>query len=148
MARSEASTAELATAYGIMAGKSVAQAMRDAGYAESTANKKSTIVEARLRDLGLLPTTEAIRDTVAEFRATIMGDDGHGLKQAWLSTLSRAQAGDIQAMRFIMEYLAGRPSQPVAVTGAGGGPVEHVVSVVIDLGDDSRMRDAGGDDDG
>lgn len=41
-----------------------------------------------------------------------------------------------------------RDRRDVSLTGAGGGPVEHVVSVVIDLGDDSRMRDAGTDDDG
>lgn len=122
---------ELATAYGISTGKTVPQAMRDAGYAESTTRNSSAKVEERLRDLGLLPSAESARDMVAEFRATILGADSRELKQAWLSTLSRAQSGDIQAMRFIMEYLAGKPSQPVAVTGAGGGPVETVTEIII-----------------
>lgn len=150
MSKDRASALELATAYGVLQGKTVSAAMRDAGYAKTTVATRAGKVEERLRGLGLLPTPESVRDTVAEFRATIMGDDGHGLKQAWLSTLSRAQAGDIAAMRFIMEYLAGRPSQPVAVTGAGGGPVETVTRVVFEWSDANDIppddADAGDDD--
>lgn len=127
MAKGQGSVRELATAGGILAGRSIAQAMMDAGYSQNYANTNAGKVEARLRELGLLPKPEDVRDVLAMFRETIMADGGEGLKRAWLSHLSRSQAGDPQAMRFIMEYLAGKPAQAVTVSGDPDSPVEHVV---------------------
>lgn len=145
MAQGQASTRELATAYGILQGKSVSAAMRDAGYADTTARTSAGKVEARLRELGLLPKPEDVRDVLAMFRETIMADGGEGLKRAWLSHLSRSQAGDPQAMRFIMEYLAGKPTAPVEVSGPGGGPVETVTRLVVEWPGDRQGDDADGD---
>lgn len=142
MAQGQASTRELATAYGILQGKSVSAAMRDAGYAETTARTSAGKVEGRLRELGLLPKPEDMRDILAMFRETIMADGGDGLKRAWNTNLSRAQAGDPQAMRFIMEYLAGKPAQTVAVKGSGDdGEIE--VAVHIYVPDNGRGPKAG-----
>lgn len=124
----EPSTRELATAAGIMQGKSIAEAMRAAGYSATYAHKFAGQVQARLRELDLLPTVQEARDILGLFRAVVVEeDDGAGLKQAFRSHLSRAQAGDAKAMRLIMEYLAGKPAQAVTVQGDPEHPVEHVV---------------------
>lgn len=142
----EASTLELATAYGILKGKSVSQAMRDAGYAESSARCKAGKVEARLRDLGLLPTPEGARDIIAMLKRVVVDEDkGAGLETVFRVALSQARAGDDKARRFLMEFLVGKPSQPVAVTGADGGPVETVTRVIIDLSGDALPRDDDGE---
>lgn len=118
MAQGNASTRELATAAGIMLGKSVSQAMREAGYSAAYARTNAGKVEAKLRALGLLPEPSELRDVLAMFRQVVVEEDrGEALVTAWRAHLSRAQAGDVQAMRFVMEYLAGKPSQPVAHSG-------------------------------
>lgn len=110
---------ELATAYGILQGQSTAAAMRAAGYSPNTANVKAGAVEARLRALGLLPTPQDARDVVAMLRRVVIEEDnGAALETAFRVMLARAQAGDIAAMRFIMEYLVGKPTQIVQVAQA------------------------------
>lgn len=122
-----ASPRELATAFGILKGKSTAAAMRDAGYADTTANVKAGQVEARLRALGLLPTPQDARDVVEMMRQTVIGDDdGAALKQVFRVALSQAQAGDDKARRFIMDYLVGRPIQAVTAAAASSSSAVHV----------------------
>lgn len=107
---------ELRTAHGILGGLSTAAAMRAAGYTPNTADVKAGRVEARLRELGLLPTPEDARDLVAVMRSVLIDEDGgEGLRKMFRVLLARAQAGDIKAMRLIMEYLCGRPTQIVQV---------------------------------
>lgn len=142
---------ELATAEGIIAGKSIAKAMIDAGYSPKHANANAGRVETRLRDLGLLPTPDDTRDVVAMLRRVVIEEDkGRALETMYRVALSQAQAGDDKARTFIMSYLAGKPSQPVAVTGAGGGPVETVTRVVFEWSDANDIppddTDAGDDD--
>lgn len=141
---------ELATAEGIAAGKSIAKAMIDAGYSPKHANANGGKVEARLRDLGLLPTPDDTRDVVAMLRRVVIEEDGgKALETMYRVALSQAQAGDDKARAFIMNYLAGKPSQPVAVTGAGGGPVETVTRVVFEwAGDDADDPDTDSSDAG
>lgn len=144
MAKGQGSVRELATAAGIMMGRSIAQAMIDAGYAPTYASTNAGKVEARLRDLGLLPKPDDVRDILAMLRRVVVDEDkGAGLETVFRVALSQARAGEDKSRRFLMEYLAGKPSQPVAVTGAEGGPV--VLEVLIDLGAGSGAR---GRDDG
>lgn len=129
---------ELATAYGILQGQSTAAAMRAAGYSANTADVKAGKVEARLRALGLLPTPQDARDVVTMMRAVLVDeDDGAALKQAFRTMLARAQAGDVGALRFIMDYLVGKPTQriesPQALTQT---------NVTIDLRDELDQRTA------
>lgn len=132
MAAGQGSVRELATAAGIMAGRSITQSMRDAGYSEGYARTQAGKVEARLRDLGLLPTPEDGRDLVARMRRVVIEEDaGVGIDQAFRVLLSRAKSGDAAAMKLLLEYLAGKPSQPVALTGASGGPVETVTEIIV-----------------
>lgn len=132
MSKDRASALELATAYGVLQGKTVSAAMRDAGYAKTTVATRAGKVEERLRGLGLLPTPDDTRDVVAMLRRVVIEEDqGKALETMYRVALSQAQAGDDKARTFIMNYLAGKPSQPVAVTGAGGGPVETVTEIII-----------------
>lgn len=145
MAQGKASERDLATAYGILKGKSVSQAMRDAGYAETSARTLAGKVEARLRGLGLLPTPEDALDAIALLRATIFADGGKGLVSAYNSQLARAQAGDVGAFKAIMAYLVGAPSQAVQVSGPGGGPVAVEQRIIVEWPGD-RQGDNGGED--
>lgn len=145
MAKGQVSARDLETARGITAGKSIARAMIDAGYSPKHANVNAGKVEARLRDLGLLPTPDDTRDVVAMLRRVVIEEDkGKALETMYRVALSQAQAGDDKARTFIMSYLAGKPSQPVAVTGAGGGPVETVTEIIIRWPGDPDPDDSDG----
>lgn len=127
---------ELATAFGILKGKSTAAAMRDAGYSANTADVKAGRVAARLRALGLLPEPSEARDVVAMMRAVLIEeDDGAALKQAFRTMLARAQSGDVKALRFIMDYLVGRPVQQVTAAGAAS-----TMNVNLDMGETGLVK--------
>ena len=142
MAQGKASARELATAAGILSGLSISRAMADAGYSPSYARTNAGIIEAKLRELGLLPTPADAQDAIALLRQTIFRDGGRGLVRAYEAHLARAQAGDVGSLKTIMAYLVGAPAQAVQLTGAGGGPVAIDQHVMIEWPGDGQGDNA------
>lgn len=105
-------------ALNVQQGMDATNAARAAGYADSTARVKAGQLVEQARAEGLLPTEEQARDALAVVHDAVWGDDGEQFSKAWKVMVAQAQAGNVGAMRLIMEYLVGKPETKVDARGA------------------------------
>ena len=103
----------IATAAGINAGKSTSQAMQDAGYTETYARNKAREIEQRLQDHGLIISRDDAKAVLEMFRTEVMGPNGDDLRRTFRTLAARAQAGDVAAIKLVLEYLVGKPDQRI-----------------------------------
>jgi hypothetical protein len=77
---------------------------------------------------------EAQRELQQRFDEELSKKFGDGTKlDALIETLVKnAISGDAEALRVVMDRWAGRPKQDIGLTGADGGKMEMVVTVVGD----------------
>lgn len=98
----------------------------------------------------------AYKDTMRELERLreTMAEDGESIRQIELERLdrltealwSRATDGDEAAIDKVLrimdrraKFLGLNRSEGLEVSGPGGGPVTHAITVTIDVGDDPRM---------
>lgn len=84
-----------------------------AGYAETTALKRTAVLLEQAREAGLIVTTEDAREPLEAMRAAVSAQD-------WTDIATRAvadaKAGDPQARSWLRDTLLGRPVTRVDAT--------------------------------
>lgn len=99
-----ASQKERDTALGIAAGKSMLQAMIDAGYRESYARRHAGHVARRLQDMGLLQTDDDVREIKARVLEILQGKaEAAAHKLASVAI----EDGDVVALKAVLDRAAG-----------------------------------------
>ena len=103
----------LGTAVGINAGKSTARAMLDAGYSDRYSRTHAREMETTLREHGLIISRDDAKAVLEMFRTEVMGPNGDDLRRTFRTLAARAQAGDVAAIKIVLEYLVGKPDQRI-----------------------------------
>jgi len=105
-------------------------AAREAGYSDSYARQASVRIRPQAEAKGLVKTAD-----IAALVLRIMHEElavEEELRKMFRVQMARAQAGDMSAIREILDRLIGKPVQAHQLEGSDGGPIELLLRHVND----------------